>query len=144
MMRRRRPPTRQAVTIGHQVAQMQEDFARFKYSRRNNLPTWHGPLQPTEASPVYTVKIVYQFAGRHSKSPKVWVKSPEIRPDAPHRYDDGSLCLYFPPERNWTPYKFISETVVPWTALWLVFYEIWLDTDHWYGPESPHTGTKRG
>jgi hypothetical protein len=39
---------------------------------------------------------------------------------------------------------YISETIVPWAALWLAFYEIWLDTDHWYGPEAPHTGAKRG
>jgi hypothetical protein len=123
---------------------MRRDFPEFKYSRPNNVPTWHGLLQPREISPAYTVKIVYHFAGWRSKSPRVWVKSPEIHPDAPHRYGDGSLCLYFPPDRDWTPDKFISETIVPWAALWLAFYEIWLDTDHWYGPEAPHTGTKRG
>ena len=143
-MRCRRPPTRPAVTIGHQVAQMQRDFPRFRYSRRGNVPTWDGPLQPTETSPVYTVEIVYRSAGWHSKSPRVWVTSPEIRPNAPHRYSDGFLCLYFSREGSWTPGKFISQTIVPWAALWLAFYEIWLNTDHWYGPEVPHTGTKRG
>jgi hypothetical protein len=143
-MRRRLPPARQAVTIDHQVTQMRRDFPACKYSRPNNVPTWRGSLQPTEISPVYTIKIVYRFAGWRSKSPRVWVESPAIRPDVPHRYDDDSLCLYFPREGSWTPDKFISQTIVPWAALWLVFYEIWLDTDHWYGPEVPHTGTKRG
>lgn len=140
-MRRIRRP---AITIGHQVARIRKDFPNFGYSRSNNLPTWYGPLQPTETSPIYTVKIVYRFANQFSKSPRVWIVSPEIHPDAPHRYSDDSLCLYFPPERNWTPYIFISETIVPWTSLWLAFYEIWLDTDHWYGPQAPHKGKKRG
>lgn len=122
---------------------MQRNFPGFEYIRRNNVPTWYGPLQPTETSPVYTVRIVYRFAGRRSVAPNVWVKSPEIHSDAPHRYADESLCLYFPPDRNWNPYVYISETIVPWAALWLAFYEIWLDTGRWYGPEAPHTGAKR-
>ena len=122
---------------------MQRAFPKFKYSRPNNVPTWYGPLQPTGTSPIYTVKIVYRFAGRRSKHPKVWVKSPEISSDAPHCYSDGSLCLYFPQDGDWTPYKYVYETIVPWAALWLAFYEIWLDTDHWYGLEAPHTGAKR-
>lgn len=142
-MRRRLPPARQAVTIGHQVAQMQRDFPGFEYRRSNHVPTWYGSLQPTETSPVYSIKIVYRFAGRRSKSPRVWVTSPEMRPDAPHRYDDESLCLYFPRDGDWTPDKFISKTIVPWAALWLAFYETWLDNGRWYGPEAPHTGTKQ-
>jgi hypothetical protein len=133
-----------ALTIGLQVAKMQRDYPDFTYSRRNNLPTWLGVLQPTDVSPEYSVKIVYRFADQNSKSPRVWVESPEISPAAKHRYSDGSLCLYFPPDRSWTPNKFIADTIVLWTALWLAFYEIWLDTDHWYGPEAPHTGKKQG
>lgn len=140
-MRRIRHP---AITVGLQAAKMQKDYPGFAYRRKNNLPTWLGVLQPTGALPEYVVRIVYRFADRHSKCPRVWIVSPEIHPDAPHRYSDNSLCLYFPPENSWTPYKFISETIVPWTALWLAFYEIWLDTDHWYGPEAPHKGKKRG
>jgi hypothetical protein len=140
---RRLPPPRKAITIGQQVAKMQRDFPSFDYGRRKNLPTWYGTLQPTQDAPTYTVKIVYRFAGWHSKPPRVWVMSPGIHSEAPHRYSDESLCLYFPPERNWMPCEFISETIVPWTALWLAFYEIWLDTNRWYGPEAPHTGTKQ-
>jgi hypothetical protein len=144
MMRNRLPPPRRPVTIGHQIVQMQRVFPAFQYCRQDQIPTWYGPLQPARDSPTYTVKVAYRFAGRHSKPPRVWVKSPKARADAPHRYNDGSLCLYFPPDRDWTPYKYISETIVPWTALWLAFYEIWLDTGHWHGPEVVHTGVKQG
>ena len=27
----------------------------------------------------------------------------------------------------------IADTIVPWTAEWLVHYEIWLVTGEWYG-----------
>lgn len=130
------------VTIGQQVAKMKRDFPSFAYRRRNNIPTWYGTLQPTGNSPAYDVKIVYQYANRRSKPPKVWILSPDIHPKAPHRYSDESLCLYYPAERSWTPHKFISETIVPWSALWLAFYEVWLETNHWYGPEAAHEGKK--
>ncbi|MBN1876473.1 MAG: hypothetical protein JXA33_19775, partial [Anaerolineae bacterium] len=92
---------RQPLTIGQQIAEMERHFPSFKYSRPHNLATWNGSLQPIETSPVYTIKITYPFAGRYSLSPSVWIVSPEIHSNAPHRYADKSLCLYFPPERSW-------------------------------------------
>ena len=32
----------------------------------------------------------------------------------------------------------IHETIIPWTAEWLVFYELWQLTGEWYGAASPH------
>ena len=135
--------SRPAIPIALQTRQMQKDFPDFVFRREKNAPTWRGLLQPTEWSHVYAVKVVYRFADRHSECPRVWTISPEIRRDAPHRYSDDSLCLFFPPDRSWTPNAYISKTIVPWIALWLAFYEIWLDTDHWYGPEAAHKGKKR-
>lgn len=132
-----------AVPVGLQWLKMQEYFSSLSFTRENNVPTWYVSLQPTDCPPVYTAKIAYKFTNRSGDVPKVWIVEPEIHPDAPHRYSDDSLCLYYPPERSWTPDKFISETIVPWTALWLLFYEIWLDADHWYGPEAPHDEEKR-
>ena len=122
---------------------MRRDFPGFEYTRDNHVPTWCGCLQPGETSSVYRLRIHYRFAGRRSKSPKVWAQSPTVSTDAPHRYADGSLCLYYPRERSWTPHKYISETIVPWAAMWLAFYEVWLVTGQWFGPEAPHAGPKR-
>ena len=30
----------------------------------------------------------------------------------------------------------IADTILPWAALWLVFYELWCDTGRWLGPSS--------
>jgi hypothetical protein len=97
-----------------------------------------GTLQPSEDSPVYTVKLVIL----DKAAPKVFVSMPEIRADAPHRYDDGSLCLYDPRtyeghEPEWTPADKVADTVLPWAAVWLHLYEIWCETGTWYGPEAP-------
>src|SRR5437660_934167 len=86
-------------TIGFQVAAMQEFFPQFRYQRIRNRPTWTGILKPTPQSPEYLVRIDYRI-GYH---PKVYILSPEIVPDAPHRYhSDKSLCLYYPKDGSWS------------------------------------------
>lgn len=96
--------------------------------------TWRGTLQPTTDSPTYNVVIVHAF----NSTPVVRVASPSLHPKAPHRYQDGRLCLFWPTEWRWTPRASLADTIVPWTAFWLYYYEIWLVTEQWLGPSSPH------
>ena len=117
---------------------MQNYFPGLKYCRGKDGPTWRGVLKPREKSPEYTVKMVY----KEKTIPKVWIVSPKID-YAPHRYFDQSLCLYYPDDRSWTSDLFLAETIVPWTAEWLAFYEIWYVTGIWYGDEVPHNGKKK-
>ena len=131
-----------SVTIGVQIAKMRSDFPEFSYSRSKNIPTWRGLLQPLKGSKEYFVKVIYKYSGRRSNAPKAWVLNPKLQNNPTHRYSDGSLCLYYPPDRSWDPNYFISETIIPWTALWLAFYEVWLETGNWYGPEVKHHGPK--
>lgn len=100
---------------------------------------WVGTLQPTPESPVYTVRLSFNRAGL----PIVKVLSPTLRSDAPHRFTNGALCLHRPQDRHWTSDQFVSTTIVPWTAFWLHFYEIWMDTGKWLGPEAHHDVRKR-
>jgi hypothetical protein len=133
-MKFRHPP----LSLLQQQKAMQADFPALTFAyakqRGKHIPTWRGTLQPSETSPVYRVKVCYRFP----KTPQVWVLSPSLRPDAPHRYSDSSLCLYYPCDGSWTPHLPLSRTFVPWTALWLAFYEYWLTTGIWYGPEVAH------
>ena len=39
---------------------------------------------------------------------------------------------------NWNVDKLIAKDIVPWTAAWIYFYEYWLRTGEWVGPEAPH------
>ena len=89
-------------------------------------------------SPVYLVKVVY----RDERSPSVRIVRPEVT-EAPHRYPDGSLCLFYPPDRSWRYDSLVALTTVPWTAEWLFFYECWRDAGIWFGDEVPHKGRKK-
>ena len=127
------PPKFKPLPIGVQQACIQERFPQFNYSRVNN--SWTGKLKPTTSSPEYLVKVVY----KPDNIPKVFVLKPKIHPDAPHIYkENGSLCLYYPPDGSWNGQKLIGNTIIPWTAEWLYYYEIWLVTRQWYGHEAPH------
>jgi len=123
------------LNIGQQIYAMRSSFPQFQYYRSSKGFTWKGWLQPTDKSPKYSVLLRYKI-GKH---PSVWVLEPPIEPNAPHRYSDESLCLYFPDDQSWKSDMFIAKRVIPWTAEWLRFYEIWLITGEWYGPEAPHS-----
>jgi len=133
-----------ALPLGAHIYSMQQDFPGFRYRRENNIPTWYGSLRPFPDSCEYLVKITYRFDNQYSKRPGAWVVSPRLAPNAPHIYpDDKSLCLYFPKDQTWNPYKSISKIIVPLASTWLGFYEIWLSLGVWYGPEAPHKGEKK-
>ena len=90
------------------------------------------PIQPSIGSETYSARIQY----RHWKPPHVHVVEPTLalRPDAahlPHVYPGNELCLYFPGE--WQHNMLLATTIVPWTAEWLLHYEIWLTTGEWTG-----------
>jgi hypothetical protein len=117
---------------------MQCCFPAFRYRREGALQTWRGTLQPREGGTIYTVRVAYAVAQRGC-SPRVVVLCPALDETAPHRFSDGTLCLYHPNDvTRWMPDRFIADTIVPWTAEWLLFYELWVDTGAWWGPEVPH------
>ena len=88
-------------------------------------------IQPTPGSRVYTVRLTYVLG----QFPRVRVEKPEpeTRPGEglPHVFGDGSLCLHL--EDEWTSDMLIVDTTLPWTAEWLINYEIWKATGEWYG-----------
>lgn len=117
-----------------QIRAMREAFPQFSHTPLGGGLRWRGTLRPTAESPEYTVVITHPF----DQVPSVRVGKPRLRDAAPHRYGDGSLCLYWPKEWRWTRSASLAATMVPWTALWLYYYEIWLVTGDWLGPSSPH------
>lgn len=98
---------------------------------RRGALTWNGRLQPTTLSPTYTVSLSY----RQGDSPKVYVLDPVLdaghRKALPHVYEGDRLCLYTPGE--WNPGMSLSMTIIPWTAEWLLHYEVWRSTGSWAG-----------
>jgi hypothetical protein len=130
--KRRFPKTH--ISVAMQNLFMQRKFPQFKFYWENGVGIWRGALQPSPVSPVYHILIKYNI----SLVPKVWVLSPELKATTPHRYKDGTLCLYWDKEWAWFPDQDITNTIVPWVALWLYYYEIWLDTNEWLAEAAPH------
>jgi hypothetical protein len=131
------PRSNPPFSIAIQNALIQEKFPQFKYSRESS--TWIGELRPSLSSPAYLVQIKYKLYAL----PKVRVLRPKLHPDAPHIYhDDNTLCLYYPPDDSWNHRKYLGNTILLWTAEWLYYYELWLATGQWFGPEAPHGNTK--
>jgi hypothetical protein len=126
-------PINKPLSIAIQQACIRERFPQFHYSRSRSI--WTGKLRPTITSPYYLVEISYKI----SKIPHVLVLNPMLHPSAPHIYKKSSeLCLYYPEDGSWNSRKLLGETIFPWTAEWLYYYELWLATGQWFGPEAPH------
>lgn len=123
-----------SVIIAREAALVRQCFPQFSIQYIKRVPTWFGTLQPRDESPLYRVKINYS----EWSVPKVWVVSPRLESNAPHRYADKSLCLYYPEDKSWHENARIATHIIPWTAEWLFFYECWLDKGVWYGLEAPH------
>ena len=53
----------------------------------------------------------------------------------PHLYQQKPprLCLYLPRTYEWQSWMRLDQTIVPWTALWLFYFEEWLASDDWKG-----------
>ena len=114
------------ISIGVQNLHIRKRFPSFRLIRVGT-PHWKGKLDAEFDS--YDVRII----PREQRSPKVFVMNPKPVEKAKHVYADGSLCLFYPPDRSWTDRSLIAETTIPWTAEWLFFYEVWLKTGKWLG-----------
>lgn len=94
-----------------------------------------GTIVPSEGCDAYRIRISYRLGG----VPKVRILDPSITPSAAiHMYSNGSLCLYYPEEDPWKISDNLHEKIIPWTAEWLVFYELYKICGKWLGPEAPH------
>jgi hypothetical protein len=107
---------------------------------------WLFETSPHPLSRTYQVRIEM---GRHN-SPEVYVESPDLHllvaegSRLPHVYeqDPPRLCLFLPGTGEFRPWMRLDQTIVPWAALWLFYFEDWLVTDEWKGG-GKHPGANR-
>lgn len=119
------------------VAQLQRMLALDEftaYIRRHSCLVAYGEVQPTPLSKIYRIRIEYPQGGK----PDVWVQDPLLERRSaderiPHMYDQERLCLYYPGSGEWTRRMFVADTIVPWAAEWLHYYELWHLTGQWHG-----------
>lgn len=126
------------LSLGEQSYSLVHQFPQFEASLSDQVVTWEGTLQPQPLSPEYLIKIEYRLQG----PPKVWVMSPQLKSyknkPIPHMYGQDTLCLFYPKIREWKRSMWIYKTTIPWTSLWLIYYEIWLVTGEWLGGGIEH------
>lgn len=105
-------------------------------------------ITPSEGSDTYHVRMQLELAWdntfrsitRKQPRPQVFIDRPSIPPDP--RYfmlPDGSLGLCHPDKMPGLHERHLYEWVIPWTAEWLVYYELWKIDGVWHGPvEDPN------
>jgi hypothetical protein len=117
-----------------------------------NKLTWRCDRRPTGLSRLYKVRLTYVGGA----TPDIMVDDPDLKLLAggeklPHVYSDRPtrLCLYLPGNKEWEPHQRFDHTVLPWTDLWLTYFEDWLArgcTD-WQGggehPDDTENATRR-
>lgn len=129
-------PTR-AINLVAQLAAIRAVLPGARGAVRRGELTCVVELRPTPASRTYTVRLAY----RHSRRPEVTITDPPLglHPGAshlPHVYEGDLLCLYYPGQ--WKHDMLLARTILPWTAEWLLHYELWLITGRWNGGGDSH------
>jgi hypothetical protein len=121
-----------------------QQYGSLEYSRGLNGSgrlTRHGfrfdfIAKPTPLSRQYAIRITM----KKGKPPAVYVLEPNLSMLAegrtiPHLYSqkEHKLCLHLPRARQWDHDKSVASTIVPWTFLWLYYFEEWLFSNEWKG-----------
>lgn len=103
-----------------------------------NKLVWVGDVTPTPLSETYTLKIEFALGDK----PRVVVLKPKLvkRPNEklPHVFTGNELCLYRSKYNEWNSSMLITATILPWSILWLLYYEIWFVTGFWSGSKAEH------
>jgi hypothetical protein len=125
------------LTIAQQALGLRSVFPDAELVNSRDRLSWTGRLQPCELSRIYTVQITYT----HGRYPVTRVLDPQLETTEkgflPHTYSDKTLCLH--DAGQWAEHMLIVDTIVPWSAEWLLHYEIWLATGEWLGDHDPAT-----
>jgi hypothetical protein len=121
-------------SIAQQVSSIRSKYPNFIVTFNGISLKAEGKLQPTSRSDIYTIEIKYYI----NKPIQIRVLDPVLIMNVkgepiPHMYSQETLCLFMPKYNEFRRVDFISDTIVPWTSLWLYYYEVWHSTNEWLG-----------
>ncbi|MFN3725438.1 MAG: hypothetical protein ACK4SZ_03955 [Allosphingosinicella sp.] len=98
--------------------------------------TWRYAASPTPLSRSYDLRLDF----RQGDIPRIIVEAPDLLAlssgrDLPHVYEQAPprLCLYLPGVGEWASDMRLDRTVIPWSVLWLFYFEEWLLSGDWKG-----------
>lgn len=129
--------SRKPLTVAQQFINLRGNpICRGEGTLHASRLTWRYSACPSPLSRDYRVRIEFRQGGR----PEIFVDAPDLQALAegrriPHLYQQhpARLCLYLPRRYEWESWMRLDETVVPWAALWLFYFEEWLVSDDWKG-----------
>lgn len=120
--------------IIRQIVELKNNYDKVYYSSRKDLYTIEMILKPTDVSREYKIKMVCRIGNKYVR---IYVVNPKLKKTKknpiPHMYSHNELCLFYPKYDEWDMYDSWSKTLIPWTSLWLLYYEFWKETGIWYG-----------
>ncbi len=124
------------ITAALQYYHLKKTFPKWKHELKMDIINSIANIKPNPNTKEYKVLFHFQLY----KAPSVRVISPKLEKngdqEVPHLHRDGSLCLYF--KQEFDSSMFLVDTIVPWTTLWLEYYEIWKATGKWLGGGIEH------
>lgn len=104
---------------------------------------WEFDAKPSTFSKTYRVLLIWDYK---LVAPSVYILNNELHEveltkRIPHLYsrDKIQLCLYYPEYKEFNVFMSLCETIIPWTYLWLMYYEEWLYSGEWKGGDAPHS-----
>ena len=119
----------------------QGNMPGLRSSRRRHGRGWRYALS-VDPPGCSTTRVHIDFVLPRPHWPRVTVDGPT---ESPHRYQDGTLCMWYPQdpkERRWT----FSDGLLHLIGLiqvHLIREHLWRETGDWPGDEAPHpTGEK--
>jgi hypothetical protein len=102
----------------------------------HNVLRWRVGVTPSPVSRLYTLGISY----KPPDTPNIHVFDPNLIDLAggrrlPHVYEQEptQLCLFLPGSGQWRRSLLIERTMLPWSVLWLFYFEEWLASNEWKG-----------
>jgi len=98
---------------------------------------WEFDVKLSTFSRIYKVLLIWDFS---KNSPSVYILNDEVHKivkerTIPHLYSHEKiqLCLHYPKYKDFSKSMSLCETIVPWTYLWISYYEEWLYSNEWKG-----------
>jgi ubiquitin-protein ligase len=120
--------------VRREVDEAQRTFALVECYPTNDGSLYVRAALQTSERP-YIVSVFFPDTYPYSM-PNVFVRQPDLRSDAPHRYQDGNICYLY--HKMWNPGSHNLTFVIMRTAKWLNKYEVWLATRKWPGKSMAH------
>lgn len=130
----RYPPVRRR-TVAQQAVNLRHCHPWLTVRLERDRLVAEGRMRPVVGMREYAMRLSY----RTRYFPRVEILAPtplRRRPDEPVPHTNGAdhvPCLFTPDGTDWRASTWLSDTIVPWTAEWLLFYEGWRATGLWLG-----------